>query len=117
MLSLSGWGIPTSRRIEGDEKVKRILLHYPVSTSRRLPSKKTVRMGDEGKAASRRHTLAALLFVDAAPYIWRPTLQNVIAITDGPLPVLANSPPLSRGPEGYSPITFNLGASALSTSP
>jgi len=32
-------------------------------TTRRTPSKKTVPMGDEGKAASRRHRLAALLFV------------------------------------------------------
>jgi hypothetical protein len=39
MLSRSDLGRPTSRKDEG-----------PVSTAQRWPSKKTVRMGDEGKA-------------------------------------------------------------------
>jgi hypothetical protein len=68
MLSLSDWGIPASRT-EGDEKSEappRVTASLPSPTSRRLPSKKTVRMGDEGKAVERRGALAALLFAQCS---------------------------------------------------
>jgi hypothetical protein len=52
--SLSGTGLALfflGRTAE--VKAGRILLHWPVSTARRLPSKNTARLGDEGKAVRR----------------------------------------------------------------
>ena len=47
----------------------RTLLHLAVSTDQRTPSKKTARMGDEGKAVRRRGAPTALLFSGSSA-IW-----------------------------------------------
>ena len=109
----SDLGASPPAALKGTPKVKRhpskAVLHYPVSTPARCRPRKRYGWGTKAKPLAAAHVLAALLFVDAAPHIWRTTLQNVMAVTDGRLPVLANFSPLSRGPEGYSPITSKLG--------
>jgi hypothetical protein len=66
--------VPLSRGFWDEGEVAAASLHHPVSTTQRLPSKKTVRMGDVGKAVRRGGSLTALLFEQA--FNTRPAKSN-----------------------------------------
>ena len=56
------WASLAAERKVGTKVKFAASLHYPVSTTRRMLSKKTACRGDEGKAVERRGVLTALLF-------------------------------------------------------
>jgi len=62
ILPQSDWASLAAERKVGTKVKFAASLHYPVSTTRRMLSKKTACMGDEGKAVERRGVLTALLF-------------------------------------------------------